>query len=75
MFNKRSCKPKIDTHIVAIWVLNECESIVSDLVDKLNTLMVGSMVNAPLKDTAPMAVSSDFDAVCSDSVVNELCRM
>ena len=37
-----------DTHIVSIRILDQCESVVSDLIHELNTLVIGSMVNASL---------------------------
>jgi hypothetical protein len=35
-------------YIVAIRILDEGKLIVSDLVDELDALMIGCMVNAPL---------------------------
>ena len=62
------------THIVAIRVLNEREGVVRNLVDKLNPLMLGSMIYAPLEDAAPVPVGRDLHAVCGNCVVDELER-
>lgn len=61
-----------ETHVVAIWILNQSEGIVSNLGHKLLALEFGSMVDAPLKDTAAMTMGSNFDTVGRDSVINEL---
>lgn len=60
------------TNIVAVRVLNERQRIVGDFIHELDTLVVRSMIDAALQDTAPMAVGSDLDAVGCHCIVNEL---
>ena len=63
-----------DTHIVSIRVLDQCEGVVGNLVHELNTLVIGSMVDASLQNTTPVAVSSNFNAISGDGVVDKLQR-
>jgi hypothetical protein len=60
------------THVVAIGILNECQRIVRDLINKLNALMIRSMIDATLKNTTAMSMSSDLDTVCCYCIVYEL---
>ena len=60
------------TYIVAVRVLHERQGVVCDLVDELDPLMLGGMVDAALEHAAAMAVRGDLDAVRRDGVVNEL---
>ena len=60
------------TYIVAVRVLNKRERVVRDLVHKLNTLVLRSVVDAALKHAATVAVSGYLDAVGSDGVIDEL---
>lgn len=46
--------------------------MIGNLSDELDPLRVRGMVNTALKNTTSMAMSSDFDTVGSDSIVNEL---
>ena len=59
-------------YIVAIRILNEGESIIGNLVHKLHALMVRGMVYASLQDAAAMPMCRNFNAIGSNSVVNEL---
>lgn len=60
------------THVVAVRVLNEGQSIVSDLVDELDALMVRGVVDATLEDATSVTVSRNFDAVSGNRIVDEL---
>ena len=60
------------THIIAIRILNKSQCIVSDLIDKLDPLMIRCMIDATLQYTASMTVRSHLDTVSSHSIVNEL---
>lgn len=60
------------THIVAIGVLNKRQRIVGDLVDQLNALTIRSVIDTTLQNAAAVPVSSNFYAVSSDGVVDEL---
>ena len=60
------------THIVSIRILDQRESVISDLIHKLNTLVVGGVVNASLEHATPVAVSCDLDTISSDSIVDKL---
>jgi hypothetical protein len=60
------------TYIVAVWILDEGQCIVGDLIDELNALMVRRMVDAPLQNTTSMPMSRHLDTVGCHSVVNEL---
>lgn len=60
------------THVVSIRVLHESQCVESNLSDKLDALRVGRMVNASLKDAAPMAVGRNFNTVRSNSIINKL---
>ena len=60
------------TYIVAVRVLNKRERVVRDLVHKLNTLVLRSVVDAALKHAAAMTVGRDFDAVGGNGIVDEL---
>jgi hypothetical protein len=69
---KETIMVQLETHIIAIWILNQGEGIVSNFGHKLLTLELRSMIDAPLKDTAAMTMGSNFDTVGRDSVINEL---
>lgn len=62
------------TYIVPVWVLDESESVVRDLVDKLDALGLRCVVNAALQDAATVTVGRNLNAVGSDSIVDELMR-
>jgi hypothetical protein len=48
--------------------------VVGDLSHELNSLRVSSVIDTSLQDTTSVSVSSDFDTVSGDSVVDELDR-
>jgi len=58
--------------VVTIRILNEGERIIGDFVDELHALMIGRMVDTTLQDAASVSVSGNFDAIGSNSVVDEL---
>lgn len=58
--------------VISVRILDESQSIVSDLIDELLALHFRCMVDAPLKDTTSMSVSSDFNTVGCNGVVDEL---
>ena len=60
------------THVVTIWILNQSERVIGDLVDELYTLMIGSVIDTTLQDAAPVSVSGNFDTIGGNSVVDEL---
>lgn len=60
------------TYVVAVGVLDKSKGIECDLVHKLDTLVLSSMINAALKHTAAMPVSGDLDAVLRNSIIDEL---
>jgi hypothetical protein len=60
------------TDIVAIRVLDEGECVVRDLVNKLDALLIRSVVDTALKDTAAVTVGRNLYAVGRDRVVDEL---
>ena len=60
------------TYIVAVRILYESESIVSDLVDELDFLVIRCVINAALEDAAAMTVSGNFNTVGSNRIINEL---
>ena len=60
------------TYIVAVRVLYESESIVSDLVDELDFLVIRCVINTALEDAAAMTVSGNFNTVGSNRIINEL---
>lgn len=49
--------------IVSERILNQSESVGSDMGNELRTLFTRGMVNAALQDAAPMAVGANNDAV------------
>jgi hypothetical protein len=53
-------------------VLNESERVVGNLGNELDTLTLGSVIDTALEDATSVTVSSDFNAVGSDRVVDEL---
>lgn len=53
-------------------ILNEGERVVGDFGNELNSLTLGRMVDASLEDATSVTVSSDFDTVRRDGVVDEL---
>ena len=60
------------TYVVAVWILDEGQRIVGDLIDELDALMVRRMVDAPLQNTTSMAMSCHLNTVGCHSVINEL---
>jgi hypothetical protein len=52
--------------------LNKVERVENDLGDQLHALSRRRVVNRALKHTAPMTVSSNFNEVGSDGIVDEL---
>ena len=60
------------TYVVTIRVLYERERVVCDLVNELDALVLGRVVDAALKHTAAVAVGGDLDAIVRDGVVDEL---
>lgn len=60
--------------IVSVRILHKSQCIISNLIDQLLALHFGCVVDAPLKDATSVAVSSDFDAVSCNGVVDELER-
>lgn len=62
----------LETYIVAVWILDEGERIVRDLIHKLHPLVIRRVVDTPLEDAASMTVSRNFYTVCRDRVVDEL---
>ena len=61
-----------DSYIVSIRVLYQSESIVGDLIDQLNPLVLGCMVNASLKYTTSMAMGSNLNAVSCNCIIDKL---
>ena len=59
-------------YVVSVGILNESQSIESNLVDELDALIFRRVVDAPLQDTATMAVSGYLHAISGDSVINKL---
>lgn len=62
------------TYVVAVRVLNQCQRVVSDLIDELNPLRLRGMVDATLQDAAAVTMSSNLYAVGCDRIVDELNR-
>jgi len=60
------------THIVTVRILNEGESVESDLVNELHALMIGRVVNTTLQNAASVSVSGDFNTVGCNGIVDEL---
>lgn len=60
------------THVVTIWILNEGERIIGDLVDELHALMIGRVINTTLQDAASVSVGGNLDTIGSNGVVDEL---
>ena len=52
--------------------MDESQCIVSDLINELNALVIRCMVDAALKDTTAMTMSSNFNTVCSYGIIDEL---
>lgn len=52
--------------------MHQSQSIVSNLIDELNALLVRRVVDTPLQYAAAVTVSSNLDAIGSNSIVNEL---
>ena len=61
-------------YIVAIWILDEGQHIIGDLIDELDTLMFRRMVDAPLQNATSVAVRRYLDAVSSHGIINELLK-
>jgi hypothetical protein len=69
------CLSKIQdvlNNIISKRILDKGESIAGNLSNETRTLLSGGMVNAALKDTASMAMSSDDNTVGTNSIVDEL---
>lgn len=58
--------------VVSKSILDELGGVGGDLLDKLVLLVAGSVVDAALEDTAAMAVSTDNNAIFTNSIKNEL---
>lgn len=58
--------------VVSKGVLNKLKGMGSDPLDQLHLLKARSVVNAPLKNAATMAMSSNRDAVFSNGIEDEL---
>jgi len=61
-------------NVVSEGILNKLERMGSDPLDELYLLKARSVVNAPLEDTATVAMSSNRDAVFSNGVEDELVK-
>lgn len=59
-------------YVVTVGVLHQGQSIEGNLVDELDALIIRSVVDASLKNTASMTVSSHFNTVSRNSIVDEL---
>jgi hypothetical protein len=59
--------------IVAEGVLDKIEAVRGNLANKVYLLIAGRMVDAALKNTAAVAMSTDNDAVFTHSIKDELC--
>lgn len=59
-------------NVVTEWVLDKVKGISSDLRNEASTLFTRGVVDAPLEDTASMAMGSNDNAVSTNGVVNEL---
>jgi hypothetical protein len=76
-YNKVSPQPNLPSNlltddIVSERVLYQSQGVVGDFSNELNSLRVGSVVDASLQDTTSVTVSGDFDTVSGNSVVDEL---
>ena len=60
------------THIITVRILDECESIIRNLVNQLDALVIRCMIDASLQDATSMTMRSDLYTVSSHRVVNEL---
>ena len=60
-------------NIVSERVLHKRESAFSDLCNELGFLGIRGMVDAALENAAAMPMSTDHNAVRSNSIENELC--
>ena len=58
--------------IVSEWVQDESERVVGDFSDELDSLRLGSMVDAALEDAATMTVSANSNAVFTNGIKDEL---
>lgn len=63
------------TDIIAIWVLNKCERIIRDFVDKLDTLVIGCVIYTTLQNATPVTMGRNLYAVSSHGIINELALM
>lgn len=59
-------------HIVPKGILNQNRGVFGDLRDEPDLLVARGMVNAALEDTAAVTVSTDVNAVGTDSIEDEL---
>ena len=57
---------------VSIRILHGSECIVGDFIDELGALMIRGMVDARLQNTTAVTMSSNFNTVCRNGVINEL---
>ena len=72
---RESCIVQIENvlnDIVSKWILNEVERVEDDFSDQLNTLSGASMVDRSLKDTTTVSMSSDFNEIGSNGIVDKL---
>lgn len=60
------------THIVAVRILYKRQGVIRDFCDKLNTLLLGCVVDTALENAATMPVGGNFDTVDGDGIINEL---
>ena len=61
--------------IVAERILHELEGAIGDLVNEPSLLNAGCMVNASLKYTTTMAMSTDYNTVGANCVEDELLKI
>jgi hypothetical protein len=59
-------------NIISESILHKRQSVVFDLCDELELLLVTGVVNAPLHHTATMTMGGHLNAVLSNSVVDKL---
>lgn len=59
-------------HVIAESVLDKVKRVFGDFCDQLDLLFPRSVVDTSLKDTTSMAMSSDWNAMFSNGIENEL---
>jgi hypothetical protein len=52
--------------------LHQRERVEGNFIDKLDALMIRSVIDASLEHATAMTVSCNFYAICSDSIVDKL---